>query len=340
MRTRFWRVLVLLQENRARTLGIGDLGYHMKILIVSGFLGAGKTTFIKALAKHTKKDFAILENEYGAAGIDADRLRAEEGQSPVNIWEMTESCICCSAKGDFSLSVLSIANTIDPEYLVIEPTGVGMLGNVMENLKQIEYEHISILAPVTIADIYSYRRYLKEYPALYENQIKDAGTIFLSKSEQASAEEKEEARQVLAGINPTATIYTDHYSSLPEKDWLRLLETGYDGRLYQVKAEETENLPDTFSIENAYFSSPESLLIFLEDLIRGQYGNIFRAKGQIPAGSQWFQFDVADSRYGITGCEPQKTGKAVFIGTEIHRQPIRRVVLSKMIQKKIVVKKR
>ena len=190
----------------------------MKILIVSGFLGAGKTTFIKALAKHTKKDFAILENEYGAAGIDADRLRAEEGQSPVNIWEMTEGCICCSAKGDFSLSVLSIANTIDPEYLVIEPTGVGMLGNVMENLKQIEYEHISILAPVTIADIYSYRRYLKEYPALYENQIKDAGTIFLSKSEQASAEEKEEARQVLAGINPTATIYTDHYSSLPEKE--------------------------------------------------------------------------------------------------------------------------
>ena len=136
---------------------------------------------------------------------------------------------------------------------------------------------------------------------------------------------------------PSVLVSTE---GLPEKDWLRLLETGYDGRLYQVKAEETENLPDTFSIENAYFSSPESLLIFLEDLIRGQYGNIFRAKGQILAGSQWFQFDVADSRYGITGCEPQKTGKAVFIGTEIHRQPIRRVVLSKMIQKKIVVKKR
>ena len=136
---------------------------------------------------------------------------------------------------------------------------------------------------------------------------------------------------------PSVLVSTE---GLPEKDWLRLPETGYDGRLYQVKAEETENLPDTFSIENAYFSSPESLLIFLEDLIRGQYGNIFRAKGQILAGSQWFQFDVADSRYGITGCEPQKTGKAVFIGTEIHRQPIRRVVLSKMIQKKIVVKKR
>ncbi len=241
MRTRFWRVLVLLQENRARTLGIGDFGYHMKILIVSGFLGAGKTTFIKALARHTGKEFAILENEYGAAGIDADRLRAEEGQSPVNIWEMTEGCICCSAKGDFSLSVLSIANTINPEYLVIEPTGVGMLGNVLENVKQIEYERISILAPVTIADIYSCSRYLKEYPSLYENQIREAGTIFLSKSEQASPEEKEQARQILTRINPKATIYTDHYSSLSKITGCTFLKQAMMGRSMNQKQLKAKN---------------------------------------------------------------------------------------------------
>ncbi len=80
--------------------------------------------------------------------------------------------------------------------------------------------------------------------------------------------------------------------------------------------------------------------MFLENVIRGQYGNIFRAKGQLPAGSEWFQFDVADSRYGITGCEPLKAGKAVFIGTDMMRQPIRRIILSKMIQKKITWKKR
>ncbi len=95
MRTRHWRVLVLLlfyyfkkiKKQSSDSGNRGFRGYHMKILIVSGFLGAGKTTFIKALAKHTGKDFAILENEYGTAGIDADRLRAEEGQSPVNIWK-------------------------------------------------------------------------------------------------------------------------------------------------------------------------------------------------------------------------------------------------------------
>ena len=83
------------------------------------------------------------------------------------------------------------------------------------------------------------------------------------------------------------TRTTQNYNqvtSLPEKDWLRLLETGYNGQIYESKAIESEELPDTFSIENAYFASPESLLIFLEDLIRGKYGNIFRAKGQLPAG--------------------------------------------------------
>ena len=116
----------------------------MKILIVSGFLGAGKTTFIKALARCTGKKFAVLENEYGAAGIDGDRLNQSMKNGEVNLWEMTDGCICCSAKGDFATSVLTIANAVDPEYLVVEPTGVGMLGHIVENLQQIEYERISL----------------------------------------------------------------------------------------------------------------------------------------------------------------------------------------------------
>ena len=109
----------------------------MKILIVTGFLGAGKTTFIRRLSRNIGKRFVILENEYGAAGIDGARLGkdvAEEG----NIWEMTEQCICCSGKKDFASSVLTIANAVDPEYLIVEPTGVGRLSKIIENLKQIE----------------------------------------------------------------------------------------------------------------------------------------------------------------------------------------------------------
>lgn len=306
----------------------------MKILIVSGFLGAGKTTFIRALAKHTGKEFAILENEYGAAGIDKDRLETELASGTVNIWEMTEGCICCSAKGDFALSVLSIANAVDPEYLVIEPTGVGKLGNIVENLKQIEYDRITLLAPVTVVDIHSYRRYLQEYPELYQDQIAEAGTILVSKTEQASAEEKQQIFSALRAINPTAEIVTDHYSLLPPDQWLHLLEKGRDGSLHHSPSSEasadSEQLPDSFTLKHVHMRSPESLFLFLEDLIRGHFGNIFRAKGQLPAGNTWLQFDVADSRYCVISCEPAADSEVVFIGTDIHRQPIRRLCMTKI----------
>lgn len=138
----------------------------MKILIVSGFLGAGKTTFIKRLARNVDQRFAILENEYGAAGIDGARLGQNRQGTQKNVWEMTEQCICCIGKKDFAASVLTIANVVDPEYLIVEPTGVGSLARIIENLRQIEYERIQLLSPVTIVDVYSYRRYMAESRAV------------------------------------------------------------------------------------------------------------------------------------------------------------------------------
>ena len=124
----------------------------MRILVVSGFLGAGKTTFIKELARRTREDFSVMENEYGQVGIDGQLLAekempesGEEDAGKLNIWELTEGCICCSMKSDFASSILTIANTIDPEYLIVEPTGVGMLSNVMNNIRLIQYERISLL---------------------------------------------------------------------------------------------------------------------------------------------------------------------------------------------------
>ena len=181
----------------------------MKILIVSGFLGAGKTTFIKRLARNVDQRFAILENEYGAAGIDGARLGQNRQGTQKNVWEMTEQCICCIGKKDFAASVLTIANVVDPEYLIVEPTGVGSLARIIENLRQIEYERIQLLSPVTIVDVYSYRRYMAEYPELYQDQIRSADTIIVSKTEACQAEEKQRIQKFLQEINPQAKIITD-----------------------------------------------------------------------------------------------------------------------------------
>lgn len=287
----------------------------MKILIVSGFLGAGKTTFIRELTQHIPGRVAILENEYAAFGIDGDILKNEQPQEQMNVWEMTEGCICCSMKKDFAASVLTIANSIDPDCLIVEPTGVGMLGAVIQNLQQIEYERITLLAPVTIVDCYSYRRYLAEYPEIYRDQIACAHTVVISKSEQASSSELGWLKEEILKINPQAEILTEHYSRTGGAFWQQLLLRRYDGTVEQLSPE-PQVLPQSFSLGDIAMDCPERLLLLMEGLIHGKYGNIFRAKGIIQAGGQPFRFDLADGRYCIGGAE-QANSKAVFIGMDI-----------------------
>lgn len=299
----------------------------MKILVISGFLGAGKTTFIKTMAENTGREFAILENEYGSAGVDGDRLKSSIPGRQVNIWEMAEGCICCSMKGDFTASVLTIANSVDPEFLVIEPTGVGMLSSIMNSLRQIEYERITLLAPVVIVDGLSFERYSAEYQELCRDQIASASLIVISKMEQASMGEQEALRQKLRRWNPDAQITAEHYSTKDREWWAHLLETGYNGRILESRNQSTEELPDTFSIKDVSLESPEHLILLVNGIVHGEFGEIFRAKGCVRAGDHWFCFDTADSRYMITGAEKGQGEKAVFIGKNIRRQSIRRYFL-------------
>lgn len=294
----------------------------MKVLVISGFLGAGKTTFIKELSKRTKKEIAILENEYGAVGIDGDLLK-EASSDKVNIWEMTEGCICCSVKGDFAVSILTIANAVNPDYLVIEPTGVGMLSNVINHIKKVEYERISILAPITIVDGFSIDRYKNEFPDIYENQVKHAKTIIISKMEQANENELNKVRNSLSILNPDADIITTHYTNMDDNWWSTLINTNFDGTITKEEII-SDTVFDTFALSNVIMDRPEYLILFLENLIRMEYGNIIRAKGNFRAGKQNLKFDVADGKYSILLSDEEITSKVVFIGTDIKRHLIRK----------------
>ena len=308
----------------------------MKILIISGFLGAGKTTFIKELAKRTKKEIAIFENEYGAGGVDGDILKET---TEVNIWELTEGCVCCSAKGDFAASVLTISNTVNPEYLVIEPTGVAMLSNLLTNLKQIEYEHIKLMAPIVIVDVLSLDRYKKEFPEIYNNQIEFADTVIFSKSENLALSEKEKLINEISKINSTCTIISDHYSALPDT-WFDSILTKYlDGTVEIPIKDELENMPDTFSLNNISVRSIERFIIFLENLIRGVYGNVFRAKGSFAIRGINLRFDVSDNRYQIEIDTGEISDKVVFIGNDIKKQKIREIFFESSNFVKIGTKK-
>lgn len=290
----------------------------MKILIISGFLGAGKTTFIQSLVKETGKDFAILENEYGAENIDSQRFDDRK----INIWELTENCICCSGKADLANSVLTIANAIDPEYLIIEPTGVGKLSNIITNLQKIQYEKISILSPITIVDINSVHQYSKEYADLYLDQIENSGTLILSKSENVSNDEKQEVKNYLRTINKSCFIFTEHYSSFENTDWLNLLNKDLASQV--IKEEREAILLDSFALNAVYMDDLTTLIFFLEQLVRNEFGKIVRAKGQLKVQEEYLQFDVSNNRYSITNFDGNTEGKVVFIGENIDRVKIRR----------------
>ena len=298
----------------------------MKVLVVSGFLGAGKTTFLRELMRRTRGDFAVLENEYGTVGIDGPLLSAEpvSDAGALKLWELTEGCICCSMKADFASSVLTISNTVDPEFLLVEPTGVGMLRQVMENLSRIQYERIQLLRPVTLIDGNSFHRYRREFPEIYGDQLSAAGTILVSKMERASPEELDALAQELRTYNPEAEIQTTHYSLLSD-DWMQgILSRTCHGSVPAATEAEGEKL-EHLGLSHIELASEDQLLLILNGVVSGVFGKICRAKGYLQAGSGWLRFDLADGRYSITGVEPMPESRVVLIGTELKRSWLRAV---------------
>lgn len=308
----------------------------MRILVVSGFLGAGKTTFIKELARRTREDFSVMENEYGQVGIDGQLLAekempesGEEDAGKLNIWELTEGCICCSMKSDFASSILTIANTIDPEYLIVEPTGVGMLSNVMNNIRLIQYERISLLSPITILDGNSFDRYCQEFPDIYRDQIASAGCVLVSKMEGADQQTLEELEQSIRQINPDAEIFTTHYSANPDSWWESLLSRPADPAQKLPGKAETPDLQN-LGLTEVSLPSGNQLLLFLQGVVAGVFGDICRAKGYLPVGSgeqtAWLRFDVVDHNYSITGIEEMPDSRAVLIGKGLKKNWLREVL--------------
>ena len=295
----------------------------MKILVVSGFLGAGKTTFIQELVRRTGRDFAIYENEYGQADIDARRLRQD---SDLKVWESTENCICCSGKQDFATSVLTISNTIDPEYLIVEPTGVAKLQSILDNVNQVAWERISLLAPVTVVDAVSWQNQRTDFPEIFDNQLSAAASVVISKLAPGSEDAAEPIKQLAAEMNPQAEVIAkSSYADIPDEWWNALLTRALDGSVLKDPASEKDEGPDleTMALTHAELPSPTHLIWLLDAASAGVFGKLARAKGTLPCGNQWVKFDLVERAWAITGDEPQEESRCVFIGRDLLRHGLR-----------------
>ena len=295
----------------------------MKILVVSGFLGAGKTTFIEALSRKAKREFPVMENEYGEEGIDGSFLERDS----LKVWELTEGCICCSLKSDFASSILTIANTLNPEYLLVEPTGVGLLSSVLRNIAKIEYERISLLEPVTVVDINCVDSYLRSFSEIYSDQIKNARNIVLSKCEEADESLVDDAVSKLRLINTEAHIIRTPYDSIPPEWWENILQEPLHASFRTPLFSKKIAGPDieSLSFSGIRFYSIESLSQILSVLLEGRFGKVVRAKGFVPINGQWAKFDIAGERYKIEDCPQMKTAKAVVIGSALEKSALEKL---------------
>ncbi|WP_314921977.1 GTP-binding protein [Slackia exigua] len=293
----------------------------MKVLVVSGFLGAGKTTFIQELVRRTGKDVVIYENEYGEADVDARRLRAD---SDLKVWESVENCICCSGKQDFATSVLTISNTLDPEYLIVEPTGVARLGRVMDNLAQVSWVRIELLAPVAVVDAGAWEAQRRNAPEVFDDQVENAASIVVSKLGALGAEQAVE--QLAAKLNPKAELVMGAWSDLPDEWWSSLLERRVDGSFDGAADAEGGFEPDeleTMMLDYAALPTPSHLLWLLDAMSAGVFGRLDRAKGALPCGNQWIRFDLVERTWAVTGADEIEEDRCIFIGHDLYRNGLR-----------------
>ena len=213
-----------------------------KVDIFSGFLGAGKTTLIKKLISegYENKNIVLIENEFGEIGVDTGFLR----ESGVKINEMVAGCICCTLVGDFGKALNEVIEQYDPDRILIEPSGVGKLSDVIIAVQDLNNDKIELNGFTTVVDAKRYKMYMENFGEFFSNQVEHASSIFLSHQQGMSAAELDDVVKDIRTLNKTAQVVTTDWDQLSGKKMLEVMESDrtLNAELDKLRAEAYEEL--------------------------------------------------------------------------------------------------
>ena len=326
---------------------------NTKIDVVSGFLGAGKTTFIKRLVENGKDKgrTIIIENEFGEIGIDGGFLK----NSGIEIKEMNSGCICCSLAGDFEASLRELLKDYAPDRVIIEPSGVGKLSDVLKAVSDVEKDlEVESNSAVTVVDVKKCKMYMKNFGEFFNNQIQFANTIILSRTDLADSKKIEEAVALIKEVNPEAIIVTTPLDKLSDEKIEELLSKPIDlkSELLEELAKEHEHhhhhdehhhhgehcehehhhdhhhaddVFDSWGMEQVPAISEDKLKSILNDFSNEEkYGVILRAKGMVKDADSddWFYFDLVPGENDIRRGDAEYTGKVCVIGAGLKSEEL------------------
>ena len=321
-----------------------------KIDVVSGFLGAGKTTLIKKLLKEALdgSKTVLIENEFGEIGIDGGFLK----ESGIEIKEMNSGCICCSLVGDFGTSLKEVIETYAPERILIEPSGVGKLSDVLRAVENVAADlEVQVNSAVAVVDASKAKMYIKNFGEFFINQIEYAGTIILSRTDKVNAAKLQECVALIQEHNNKATIITTPLAELEGRAVLETIE-GAD-TLEDMMKEVLERTQEehahhhhhhdgeeccghehhhhhhadevftSWGKESPAKFTAERIESILTSLDSGEYGAILRAKGMVPAeDGTWVYFDYVPQEHDIRTGKPEVTGKFCVIGAQLREDKL------------------
>ena len=323
-----------------------------KIDIFSGFLGAGKTTLIKKLIKeaYAGEKVVLIENEFGEIGIDGGFL-ADAG---IEITEMNSGCICCSLVGDFSAALSKVFEEYKPDRVIIEPSGVGKLSDVIKAVKGVETEEAKLNSYTTVVDAGKCKMYMKNFGEFFGDQIKNASAVVFSHTDIAKSHKIEEAVAIVREANPEAVVITAPLSDISGKDILAAIEGAntIEDELRELEHEhhhhhhhhhhhdhdehcecgchghEHHHADDVFSsfgAETPKKFTEEKIKSILEAFCtKTEYGTVLRAKGIVMAeDGKWLHFDYVPGEVDVRYGSASVTGRICVIGAGIDKEKIK-----------------
>ncbi len=302
-----------------------------KIDIISGFLGAGKTTLIKKLIESDlkKERLAIIENEFGEVSIDGDLLKGTN----IDMKEISSGCICCSLVGDFKEAIKEIVKKYSPDRILIEPSGVAKLSDIIKSCKEIE--NIKIDNIYTVIDVLNYNSYLNNFGEFYKDQIKKAEIIIASRRDNNEKYIGEIVKSIKK-LNKECNIITAPLDEFEGNDILNICKKEISNKVefnrgisYQKvgivhKNNKASNVFNSWGIETKKFVSKSKLRsIFIEKISDNDYGNILRGKGvvQLDEG-RWVEFHYTPGSFQMNAIASQKVGKIAIIGESINTKKL------------------
>ncbi len=293
-----------------------------KIGIISGFLGAGKTTLIQKLLKKAMQNekVVIIENEFGEIGIDGRILK----QAGIQVREINSGCICCTLAGDFSDTLKEVLRKYQPSRILIEPSGVGKLSDILPACSRIaSKEKSKVSFCITVVNALKYNMYAKNFSEFFFDQIENAKTIFLSRTQKIELSQLQDVVKSLREHNPKAAILTTPWEQISADTMLQISESGIPPLIQENGLPEHHHHGDeafqVWSVE-----TPNSFSCHLLDSalqLLPQYGNVLRAKGLVPLKEGgWCQFDYVSGERNFQRTEPDFTGRICVIGEKLDKQ--------------------